>query len=72
MMKCDNCGECRTDLRDGWCFKCRIRTVNFDKGQLVNKLHPDLTIRESAKKVVEDGKAAGLEPTPQSDRYRWV
>jgi len=71
-MTCDNCGECRTDLRQGWCFKCRCRTVGFTKGQLVNNLHPDLTIRESAKKVYDDGVDAGLDPVPQATRYRWV
>ncbi len=66
---CENCGGCG-DLRDGWCFKCRIRTVGFAKGQLRNDLHPGHTLRESAQKIVEDGKAGGLEPVPYGDKYR--
>lgn len=66
MMTCEECGSINSVSR-GLCFKCKIRTVGFAKGQLVNRLHPDLTMRESARKIVEDGEAAGLTPVPYKD-----
>ena len=60
----DNCH--REYDQQGLCFFHRIRTVAWAKGHLRNDLYPDLTIRESQKKIVEDAARNGYEAVPVS------
>ncbi len=55
----------------GLCFYHRIRTLQFTKGDLVNRLHPGLTTRESKKKIVDDAARNGYEATPVQE-HTWT
>lgn len=54
----------RPDEGGGICFYHKIRTLRWSKGQLVNRLHPGLTMKESQDKIVADAAKSGIEATP--------
>jgi hypothetical protein len=55
------------DLIRGSCFRCHIGTVRFDKGHLVNRLHPGATMKESQDIIKADARANGWDPVPTSE-----
>jgi hypothetical protein len=50
--------------KEGLCYRHYLRTIGFNKGHLVNRLHPGLTLKESVTKIHEDAAKAGMTISP--------
>jgi hypothetical protein len=50
--------------RSGLCYRHYLKTINIHPGQLVNRLHPGLTMKESQRKIVADAAKSGIDAVP--------
>lgn len=57
--------DCTREVeKAGMCYRHYLRSISFHKGQLVNRLHPGLTMKESQEKIRKDAAQNGYDAVP--------
>jgi hypothetical protein len=71
---CEECGTERSDLRDGVCFRCRVRSVGFTwrgGGQYGRATFNDYTLGEMHRMQVGDA-VVGKDIEPKNSRHNYA